>query len=141
MAYSAKQRKVAGNVKGANEIAKELKEMGDSAKDILTIAANAGGQIALEDAKKNCPVRTGALKNSLMVRVSKQSPTKADVTIEYDKSLRYGTFVELGARGIPANPFLRNAIDNNVQAINKKITEMVINEVNKKLWKKTFCRA
>ena len=87
MAYSAKQRKVAGNVKGANEIAKELKEMGDSAKDILTIAANAGGQIALEDAKKNCPVRTGALKNSLKVRVSKQSPTKAEVTIEYDKSV------------------------------------------------------
>ena len=110
MAYSAKQRKVAGNVKGANEIAKELKEMGDSAKDILTIAANAGGQIALEDAKKNCPVRTGALKNSLKVRVSKQSPTKAEVTIEYDKSLRYGTFVELGARGIPANPFLRNGL-------------------------------
>ena len=78
-------------------------------------------------------MRTGALKNSLKVRVSKQSPTKAEVTIEYDKSLRYGTFVELGARGIPANPFLRNAIDNNVQAINKKITEMVINEVNKKL--------
>ena len=136
MAYSAKQRKLQGNIKGAKEIAKELKQMGESAKDILSVAANAGGQIALEDAKKNCPVRTGALKNSLKVRVSKQSPTKAEVIIEYDKSLKYGTFVELGARGLPANPFLRNAIDKNVQAINNKITEIVTTEVNKVLWKK-----
>lgn len=131
MAYSAKQKKIQGNVKGAAQLAKELKDMGEGAKDILTIAATAGGQIALEDAKKNCPVRTGALKNSLKIRISKQSPTKAEVIIEYDKSLRYGTFVELGARGLPANPFLRNAVDNNIQAINNKITEIVANEVNK----------
>lgn len=130
MGYSAKQKKISGVVTGAKELAKELKEMGENAKDILTKAADAGGQIALEDARKNCPVRTGALKNSLKIQVTKESQTKAEVTVVYDKSLKYGTFVELGARGRPPNPFLRNSIDNNIQKINETITESVAKGVD-----------
>lgn len=133
MGYSARQRKVNGSVFGANEIAKELKEMGESAKDILTVAAKAGGNIALQDAKEHCPVKTGALKNSLSIRVSKENATKAEITIEYDKSLRYGTFVELGVKGRKPNPFLRNAIDNNVDRINNAIVQQVMKGVDDKL--------
>ena len=125
MAYSAKQRKVEGTVKGAKQIAKELKDMGENAKDILTVAATSGGNIVLKDAIEHCPVDTGALKNSLKLRVSKVSPTKAEITVEYDKSLKYGTFVELGVKGREPNPFLRNAIDNNVQQINDAIIQQL----------------
>ena len=130
MGYSAKQKKVSGSVSGAKELAKDLKEMGENAKDILTKAANAGGQIALTDARKNCPVRTGALRNSLKIRISKESEVKAEVTIDYDKSLKYGTFVELGVKGRAPNPFLRNAIDNNIQQISDAITEAVAKGVD-----------
>lgn len=130
MAYSAKQRKVDGAVKGAKEIAKELKDMGENAKDILIQAATSGGNIALVDAIEHCPVRTGALKNSLKLRVSKVSPTKAEITVEYDKSLKYGTFVELGVKGREPNPFLRNAIDNNVQKINDAIVQQLAKGVD-----------
>ena len=130
MAYSAKQRKVDGAVKGAKEIAKELKDMGENAKDILIQAATSGGNIALVDAIEHCPVRTGALKNSLKLRVSKVSPTKAEITVEYDKSLKYGTFVELGVKGREPNPFLRNAIDNNVQKINDAIVQQLAQGVD-----------
>ena len=130
MAYSAKQRKVDGAVKGAKEIAKELKDMGENAKDILIQAATSGGNIALTDAIEHCPVRTGALKNSLKLRVSKVSPTKAEITVEYDKSLKYGTFVELGVKGREPNPFLRNAIDNNVQKINDAIVQQLAKGVD-----------
>lgn len=133
MAYSAKQKKISGSVGGAKEIAKELKEMGEGAIDILTQAANAGGEIALKYAIEHCPVKTGALKNSLKAHVSKQSETKAEITIDYDKSLKYGTFVELGTKGKPANPFLRNAVDNNIQQINEAITEAVAKGVDKVL--------
>lgn len=130
MGYSAKQKKVSSSVHGAKRLAEELKKMGENAKDILSKAASVGGQIALEDAIRNCPVRTGALRDSLKIQVTKQSETKAEVTIDYDKSLRYGTFVELGARGKPANPFLRSAVDNNIQKINEAITESVVKGVD-----------
>ena len=130
MAYSAKQKKISGTVQGATQIAKELKNMGENASSILTRSAEAGGNIALQDAIEHCPVKTGALKNSLKLRISKQSPTKAEITIEYDKSLKYGTFVELGVKGRPPNPFLRNAIDNNIQKINDAITQAVMKGVD-----------
>ena len=130
MAYSAKQKKVSGTVQGATQIAKELKNMGENAISILTQSAEAGGNIALKDAIEHCPVDTGTLKNSLKLRISKQSPTKAEITIEYDKSLRYGTFVELGAKGKAPNPFLRNAIDNNIKQINDAITQAVMKGVD-----------
>lgn len=57
--------------------------------------------------------------------MSKVSPTKAEITVEYDKSLKYGTFVELGVKGREPNPFLRNAIDNNVQQINDAIIQQL----------------
>lgn len=130
MGYSARQKKVSGYVEGADRLAKDLKAMGENAIDVLTKAVNAGGDIALDYAKKHCPVKSGALKNSLKKFVNKQTETKAEITIDYDKSLKYGTFVELGTRGKPANPFLRNAIDTNIKEINEVITETVAKGVD-----------
>lgn len=125
----AKQWKIYANVKGAKELAKELKQMGEDAKSVLSKAAMAGGNIALEDARKNCPVDTGKLRNSLNIKVSKESETKATITIDYDRSLKYGTFVELGARGREPKPFLRNAVDNNEQLINQAVVDTVRKEL------------
>ena len=65
MGYSAKQRKVKTTVEGASALVKELKAMEDAAASVMMAGAKAGGKIALEDAKRNCPVDTGALKQSL----------------------------------------------------------------------------
>ena len=133
MGYSAKQKKVNVQIKGAKELAKDLKEMGEKASDILSISAQAGGDIALKDAREHCPVKTGALRDSLKSTINKVTETKADVVIDYDKSLYYGTFVELGVKGRQANPFLRNAVDNNIKEINEAIVEAVGREVDKVL--------
>lgn len=101
--------------------------MEDGASSVLLKGARAGGQIALEDARKNCPEDTGALKASLKLTDGKVTTTKATIQVDYDKSLRYGTHVELGARGRPANPFLRNAVDDNQDAIN----EAIVKEISK----------
>ena len=63
----------------------------------------------------------------------KATATKATVKVDYDKSIRYGTFVELGARGRPGNPFLRNAVDNNIDKINDAIVKEISNAVGRKL--------
>lgn len=129
MAYSAKQRKSYVSVKGAKKLATELKDMGESAKSILSMAVTEGGKIALDDAKKNCPVDTGKLKNSLKITVKKETETRATLQLDYDKSLYYGTFVELGVKGRKPKPFLRNAIDNNVQEINQAILQAIAKEI------------
>lgn len=133
MGYSAKQRKAKTSIEGANELVKDLKAMEDAAASVMMAGAKAGGRIALEDAKRNCPVDTGALKQSLHLTEGKLTATRATVQVDYDKSLKYGTHVELGARGRPANPFLRNAVDDNQNQINDAIVAEISRAVGRKL--------
>lgn len=107
--------------------------MEDAASSVLMKGAEAGGQIALEDARRNCPEDTGALKQSLRLEKDRATATKATVKVDYDKSLKYGTHVELGARGRPANPFLRNAVDKNINQINEEIVREISRAVGRKL--------
>ena len=107
--------------------------MEDAAASVMMAGAKAGGKIALEDAKRNCPVDTGALKQSLHLTEGKATAVKATVQVDYDKSLKYGTHVELGSRGRPANPFLRNAVDDNQNKINDAIVAEISRAVGRKL--------
>lgn len=129
MSYSARQKKVKATVHGAKEIVRTLKAMEDAASGVLLNSARAGGKIALEDAKQHCPVDTGALKNSLKIENGKATQTKATVEVNYDKSIKYGTYVELGVRGRKPNPFLRNAVDKNQEKINEAIKKEISNQI------------
>ena len=131
--YSAKQKKVKVSIIGGKEIANRLKNMEGAASSILQSAAKSGGKIALDDAIRRCPVNTGALKNSLKLENGKATPVRADVKINYDKSIKYGAFVELGANGRAGNPFMRNAVDENIEKINKTITEKLAEAVERKM--------
>ena len=133
MGYSAKQRKVKVGVEGGDKLVKDLKAMESAAADVLMKGAKAGGQIALADAKQNCPVDTGALRDSLGLAEVSVTERKATVKVDYDKTLKYGTHVELGARGRPANPFLRNAVDENIDSINEEIVKTISNAVGRAL--------
>jgi HK97 gp10 family phage protein len=121
------------SLEGGQKLVRRLKAMDEAAADILMQAAKAGGRIALDEAKERCPVDTGALRDSLNMTENTQKPTKADVKIDYDKSLKYGTFVELGARGRPANPFMRQAVDENVDKINEAISAEVSDAVGRRM--------
>lgn len=133
MGYSAKQKKVKIEIEGAEKIVKVLKEMEDAAGNVLMKGARAGGKIALEYARRECPVDTGNLRNSLRLEDDKKTKVKATIKVDYDKSIKYGTFVELGARGRPANPFLRNAVDSNMDEINREIRDTVSKAVGGKM--------
>jgi HK97 gp10 family phage protein len=133
MGYSAKQKKVKVVIEGADKIVKKLKEMDDAAGDVLMKAAMEGGKIVLEEAKRNCPVDTGALRESLKLTKDKQTKKKATVKIDFDKSLKYGTHVELGTKYHPAQPFLRGSVDENQSEINVEITDTVSDAVGGKM--------
>ncbi len=133
--YSARQKKVKAEMIGAKEIVKALEDMEDKASGILSSAVLKGGDIALDDARKNCPVGdTGKLQDSLKVAEKKSSNIKAVASVDYDKSIKYGAFVELGTKKNPPNPFLRNAIDDNIDKINKVVAEEIRDAVVKE-WK------
>lgn len=133
MSYSAKQRKVKTTVEGAKELARDLKAMEDAAAAVLMQGAEEGGKIALDHARQHCPVDTGALKASLQLTDAKATPTKATVQVDYDKKITYGTHVELGTRGRPGNPFLRNAVDSNQERINQAIVARIAQAVGRKI--------
>ena len=86
MGYSAKQRKVKTKVEGADKLVKDIRAMEDAASSVLMTGAKAGGKIALDDARRNCPVDTGTLKASLKLNEGKATETKATVSVDYDKS-------------------------------------------------------
>ena len=133
MGYSAKQKKVKVAIEGAEKIVKKLKEMDDAAGDVLMKAAMEGGEIVLEEAKRNCPVDTGNLRNSLKLTKDKQTKTKATVKIDFDKTLKYGTHVELGTKNQASQPFLRASVDDNQNTINVEITDTVSDAVGGKM--------
>lgn len=133
MAVRIRQKKVSVGIVGAKKLAKTLKNMDEAAGGVLMQGAMAGGEIALADAKENCPVDTGALKESLKVKPNKATKKKSDCIVDYDKTLRYGTFVELGARGRPPNPFLRNAVDGNIDKINEAVVAAISDAIGKSL--------
>lgn len=122
----AKKQRYRVGIEGADEVVKMLADMGQSAEDVLQSAAEAGGKIALDDAKMRCPVDTGRLKNSLYLEKLKKSPGKADVKVSIGKNEYYGVFVELGTSKSEAKPFLRPAVDENKDRIAKAINEAVL---------------
>ena len=85
--YTARQKRLKVKIVGGKKIANNLKRMGNKASDMLMDVAKKGGKIALDDAKRNCPVDTGALRDSLKLEENIKKPTKADVKVDYDKSL------------------------------------------------------
>lgn len=62
-----------------------LKDMGKAAEEVLEQAADAGGRLALLEAKRRCPVRTGRLKESLHLQNGKKTEIKADVKYSQGK--------------------------------------------------------
>lgn len=133
MSYSARKKKTLAKVSGAEKIVERLKDMNDSAESVLMTAAKEGAKIALKDAVANCPEDTGALKSSLKITEGKSTNFRAEANVDYDKSLKYGTFVELGANGRPANPFLRNAVDDNIDKINSVVVDRLTKAVGSKM--------
>lgn len=63
-------------------------------------------------AKENCPVKTGTLRRSITRRVGKR---KARV----GSNVEYAPFVEMGTRKMPAQPYLRPALESNRDRIKR----------------------
>lgn len=125
---AARRRGWTTQIEGAEEVIQLLNEIGDAASDVLAAAARAGGDIALEGAKRRCPVDEGDLKASLKMEKGKSKKPNIHqlVEIKPGKKEYYGTFVELGTKRQPAQPFMRPAVNENKARIGEAVSQAVL---------------
>ncbi len=121
------------HIEGLAEVQKLFEDMGDAATDVLDKAAKDGADIVFNDAKQKVPVDSGKLRDSLVLKKSKVKNAK--VRSEYYVSKKSGAEhfapVELGTSKMKAQPFLRPAIDENMQAVAKTVNDAVLKAIGR----------
>lgn len=94
-------------------------------KKIVRKALRAAAKPIRDDAKANAPVDEGDLRKNIKVRAMRRSRvrlgvivrtgTRDEMGIPADSNWYYPAIVEYGYDDVPANPYLRNALDKNRQ--------------------------
>lgn len=95
----------------SSQILAEIKARGQ-------MALTAAGMIVERHAKAKCPVDTGNLRNSIHYNA-----TEHEVTI--GTSVEYAPYVELGTSRKGARPYLRPAVEDNIDEIFNKISSVI----------------
>ena len=140
---------------GMKELERAFRELGKVPQTVATQSARAGGRIALKAAKANAPVDTGELKSGIILKRERSrvkgkavydvmmDPAKNDVFVKttkdgkryyYPASQEYGFLTRDGGY-VPGYRFLRRAIDENADQIDRRVLEVAGKEVDKALRK------
>ena len=143
-------------IEGMAELERAFRELGKVQQTVATKSARAGGQIALKSAKARAPVDTGELRDGIILNRERSKtkgkavydvmmdPAKNDVFVKmtkdgkryyYPASQEYG-FLTVDGGYVPGYRFLRRAIDDNAEQIEKKILEVAGKEIDKVLRKR-----
>ena len=86
--------------------------------ELMDGVSSKGADMVAKDARRLVPVKTGALKKTIVTKKSKFAD--GGHVVSMGGGLRhYGTFIELGASGKPARPFMRPALNKNKRKIRK----------------------
>lgn len=109
-------------IEGAKELTAKLQKMNLMIqKETKTVLLEAGMKIQA-DAKKNAPVDTGRLKNSITTETY-----NGGFTVEVGTNVEYAIFAEYGTRYWSGKPFLQPAYDSNAEKIVKEL-ERILND-------------
>jgi len=140
---------------GFDALMRDFERLGKVPQSAATRGAQAGGRIALKAAKALAPVDTGELRDGIILKGERNrdkgkkvydvmmDPAKNDVFVKttkdgkryyYPASQEYG-FLTVDGRYVPGYAYLRRAIDNNAEQIERKILEVAGREVDKALRK------
>lgn len=100
-------------IEGLDEAIRQFRRMPDVARKYIKEAVQVTEIIAAGKVRSSAPRDTGALAHAIG---SKTVGLTASITIEHGhiygrKPYVYWRFVEFGARGIPARPFIRTAAE------------------------------
>lgn len=112
------------SIEGFDELVKALAKFPDDAAEVMASSVMQGALIVQDDAKVRCPVDTGTLKRSIHSEFEEQTPNSASAVVGTD--VEYGKYVEFGTSRMSAQPYLRPAVDENREAIEKAITDSFV---------------
>lgn len=114
------------SIEGLKEVIDMIQDMEQVAQEVVDPAAKAGAKIGLGAAIANAPSKTGKLKRSLTLKKAK---TKSKLRAAYKvgtKGVKYSFYVEAGTKKMPARPYIRPAIDENRDKIDREIKKEII---------------
>jgi HK97 gp10 family phage protein len=120
----AKKRGTKAGIESGKELAKNFRNIG---KQVLTEEEQAVFRAALiveRDAKLNCPVDTGRLRQSIGSRIVEGDEN--NIIAEVGTNVTYAPYVEYGSSKMAARPFLFPAYNNNKQRILKELAKAFI---------------
>jgi len=140
---------------GMKELERAFQRLGKVPQPAATKSSRAGGRVALRAAKALAPKDTGELEEGIIMRRERtrvkgkavhdimMDPAKNDVFVKttkdgkryyYPASQEYGFLTRDGGY-VPGYRFLRRAIDENAELIERTILEIAGKEVDKALKK------
>ena len=101
-------------LQGAPELEKLLKQMPERlAKNVTTNGLRAGARVIAKGMKQRVPVRTGELRDSIVVSSAKKATkNRSNVVVGFKTpTSRRAHLTEFGTEKAPAQPFIRPTID------------------------------
>jgi HK97 gp10 family phage protein len=111
---------------GGPELERALRELGSEVAGRLgTNAVRAGARVIAAAARSKAPVRTGTLKKSIRVFDDMEAKRAGGAirTAYAGTRVFYGRLVEFGTQFIPAQSFLRAALDESAQQAVDKMAD------------------
>lgn len=143
------------DIVGMKKLERSFRELGKVPQTVATQSARAGATIARKSARANAPVDEGNLQQGIVVKRERtrvkgkavydvmMDPAKADVFVKttkdgkryyYPASQEYG-FLTVDGGYVPGYRFLRRAVDDNAEAIEKRVYEIAGRAVDRALRK------
>jgi len=121
-------------IEGLNELIEAFKKLGPDALKKIKPDVKKSGEILLEAIKKEVPVRTGKLRDSLHAKEPRKTKETISATITWGDDVRdYAAPVELGHRlvyfgkktwkSVEAKPFLRPGADKSKKKVFDTLTD------------------
>ncbi len=102
-------------VEGVADVTNSLDRLSREISEAVVPGTLQAGQVLEQAMQQRAPVRTGRLRDSIMVEITEQSASCVEV--EVGPTVAYADDVEFGTSRSPAKPYLRPAIDENLQAV------------------------
>ena len=119
--------KVEMELVGVDELLKQLEQLGRKGSSIENKALKQAGELMASEMRKEAPVDTGALRDS--IEVSNIKTKKGRKRVEVGPTEYYSTFIEKGTSKMPANPFMARSYE----AEKKNLQNIIISEIKKGL--------
>ncbi|EPY2286133.1 HK97-gp10 family putative phage morphogenesis protein [Clostridium sporogenes] len=119
---------------GMDNLIRKIEEMGKAGVKVENAALKKAGELIVEEAKNNVPVKTEKLKKGLKVSgVHKKGGNKfvlAGIQKGDNSKIFYGKFLEFGTSKMKARPFMAPAYESKKEEAKEIIKQELRNALN-----------